>query len=303
MNITRHLYLSTAVRAPDDPPAAPDLAAGDPPTPIVSVAGAETSVSGDPPAAAPEVEAPKPADPPSIPMRVFQQRVGEETTRRQAEERRRTEAEQKAANLQAIIDRMQTEGRVPVDPAVPPTAAPRTPVAPAASANLEEAVRREVDQREVTRNISGVIEKGVQEFTQAQWDEKSNVLAALGAATPEFVQDVIAVDPANAHRILFQLAEDPGKAADLAAMDVRRRTAELTRMSMVEQAKNPPAAKPETAASAAPKTPVSRAPAPVAIARTNADVGDVDWESPDGNAKITDAEFEKRYKAKYYKTA
>jgi hypothetical protein len=100
--------------------------------------------------------------------------------------------------------------------------------------------------------------------------------------------DVIAADPVNAHKIIFTLAKDPERAAELANMDMRQRTAELTRMSMAEQAKTPPAAKAAEPAPAAPKTPVSKAPAPTVVARTNADVGEVDPATPDGNEKMTD---------------
>jgi hypothetical protein len=302
MNITRHLYLSTAVRAPDEPAADPvDSPA---PEPVVAAADAPAA---DPPAPQAELPlanpAPAPAPQTMVPLRVLQQRVGEESNKRQAIERRATEAETKAANLQAIIDRLQAERAAP-DPAADPARAPVHPAprpAPVEQPDIAEAVRREVDSREVTRSINDVISKGVSEFTQAQWDEKSNILAALGAATPEFVQDVIAVDPANAHRIIFELANDPGKAADLASMNVRQRTAELTRMSMAEQAKNPPAAKVEApTAPAASKTPVSRAPAPTAVTRTNADIGEVDPTTPEGNEKMSDQQFEKWYKDKYY---
>lgn len=298
MNITRHLYLSTALRAPEDggsadPPAdppAPEVMASDPP-------------AADPPAADPPAPTPAPA-PPTIPMSVFQRRVNEETNKRQAFEQRATEAETKAANLQAIIDRLQAEQqRPPADPAAAPAPAPRAPAPPVQQPDIAEAVRREVDSREATRSIQDVIAKGTAEFTQAQWDEKAGILAALGAATPEFVQDVIAVDASNAHRIIFSLANDPAKAADLAGMNVRQRTAELTRMSMAEQAKNPPAAKVDPAPVPAAKTPVSKAPAPTSVPRTNSDAGSIDPTSPDDNAKMSDAQFEKWYKEKYYKRA
>jgi hypothetical protein len=306
MNITRHLYLSTALRAPDDEGgAAPTDPAGDQPAP-------EVVAATDPPAA--EVPAPEAADPPAppapaippptmVPLRVLQQRVGEETTRRQTEERRRAEAEQRAVDLQAIIERMQAGQQPPAaDPAQPTPPPAARPAAP--QPDLKEAVRQALSEQEVSRSINDVIQKGVQEFTQAQWDEKANVLAALGAASPEFVQDVIAVDPANAHRIIFSLAEDPGKAADLASMNVRQRTAELTRMSMAEQAKNPtPAAPAAPAAPAKPAVPVSRAPAPTTVPRAHAEPGEIDPTTPEGNDKMSDKDFEKWYKQKYYKTA
>jgi hypothetical protein len=140
-----------------------------------------------------------------------------------------------------------------------------------------------------------VVSKGVQEFTAAEWQEKSEILAALGAATPEFVQDVIAVDPTNAHRIIFALANDPSKAADLASMNVRQRTAELTRMSMAEQAKNPPAAKTEPAPTVV-KTTVSKAPAPTTVPRAHAEGGEIDPTTPDGNDKMSDEQWGKWFK-------
>jgi hypothetical protein len=306
MNITRHLYLSTAVRAPDEPAATP---VGDAPPPEVAEVVTEAPAAVDPPAPGPEPApppAPAPAPQTMVPLRVLQQRVGEESNKRQAVERRATEAETKAANLQAIIDRLQAERQAAPGADPTPAPAPRAP-APVEQPDIAEAVRREVDSREVTKSINDVIGKGVAEYTQAQWDEKSNILAALGAATPEFVQDVIAVDPANAHRIIFALAEDPGKAADLASMNVRQRTAELTRMSMAEQAKNPPAAKIDPAPAPAPKTPVSKAPAPTAVTRTNADVGEVDPTTPEGDAKMSDAQWSAWFKEhgakKLFKTA
>src|ERR1700744_5237680 len=238
MNITRHLYLSTAVRAPDDERGAAEVVV-EPVLTEVAAADPQAEVAAEVPAdpePAPVAEPPKQT---MVPLRVLQQRIGEESNKRQAIETRAREAEARAAEYQAIIERLQ-QSQQQADPAVDPTrtAAPRA-IAPVEQPNLEEAVRRVVDQREAAKSISDVIQRGVQDFTQAAWDEKANILGALGAASPEFVQDVIAVDPVNEHRIIFALAEDPGKAADLASMNVRQRTAELTRMSMAEQAKTP----------------------------------------------------------------
>jgi hypothetical protein len=239
-----------------------------------------------------------------VPLRVLQQRVGEESSKRQAFEQRATAAETKAANLQAIIDRMQAENRTPPDPNAPPRQPEPAARAPAAEQpDMAEAVRREVDSREATRTLSGVIGKGVQEFTKAEWDEKMGILGSLvtdDAALVAFAQDVIAVDPENAHRIIFELANDPGKAADLASMNVRQRTAELTRMSMTEQAKNPPAAKVADPAPPAPKVPVSKVPAPVAVPRAHAEPGEIDPTTPEGNDKLDDKAWEKWYKDKHY---
>lgn len=298
MNITRHLCLATALRAPDD-----GVGTADPV--IETVAPAEVAAT-DPPAAeaAPaEVVAVVPPPAPTIPMSVFQRRVGEETSKRQAVERRATEAEARAAEYQAIIERMQA-GQA--DPAADQTRTVAPRAVPAQQPDLEEAVRRVVDQRETSRSISDVVQRGVSEFTEAQWNEKSAILASLGAASPEFVQDVIAVDSANAHRIIFALAEDPGKAADLASMPLRQRTAELTRMSMTEQAKTTtPAA--GTAPAAPVKTAISKAPAPVALPRAHAEQAAVDPTTPEGDGKMTDEQWGKWFKAegakKLFRTA
>lgn len=67
---------------------------------------------------------------------------------------------------------------------------------------------------------------------QQGFNDALSVLNATGAASDEFVGNVIAVDRTNAHLILEKLSRDPEKAARIAAMSGAQQIAELTRMSM-----------------------------------------------------------------------
>jgi hypothetical protein len=101
----------------------------------------------------------------------------------------------------------------------------------------------------------------------------------------EFLMDVFAVDKENAHQILDTLAQDPEQATALAAMDSRRRTAALTRLSMATN----------TAPVTAPKTvpaakQVSRAPAPAPQVEPSASKV-VDWRKDDSDDATFDVGF------------
>lgn len=248
----------------------------------------------EPPAPEPE-PAPAPKTPATVPLRILQERVGEVTRKKDQDI---ADRDRKIAEYEAILARVQA------DPAAAP-AAPRAAPAAAApapgEATFEEAVNRTVTQREAVKSINAMVAQGRNEFSAAEWNEKAEILGAVGAASPEFVMDVIAADPANAHKIIFQLAQDPERASALANMDIRQRTAELTRMSMAEQAKAPAAAAP--AAPAAPATQVSRAPAPKPPIAPHAPAADIDPTTAEGNEKMSDQQFEKWYKEKYMKRA
>ena len=232
-----------------------------------------------------------PAEPPKVPVRIMQERLGEVTRKKDAEIEAR---DRRIAEYEAILQRMQQP-----KPGEPER--PRAAPAPAAGEpNFEQAVQTAVTQREANRAISAMVSAGRAAFTPAEWNEKAEILGAVGAASPEFVMDVIAADPVNAHKIIFTLAQDPERAAELVNMDMRQRTAELTRMSMAEQAKTPSGEKP---APEAPKPAVSRAPAPKPAIAPRAAAVEVDPTTPDGDAKMSDAEWEKWYKNKYMKRA
>jgi hypothetical protein len=303
MNILRHLYLSTAMRAPDDGgAAAPD------PVAVVAEVPAAAEVAPDPaatevvPEATPAVRAPT-----MVPLRILQERVGEETTKRQQFELRATQAEQRAADLQAILDRMQAERPDPANP----TPAPRAPAAaaPAAAprqgtAEFNAAVKAEAQQQHFYDETLAVKAAGEAKFKD--FGDTLAVLTAIGATNDDFLSDLFAVDKTGAHEILDKLAKDPERAASLVRMDTRRRIAELTRMSdaIKPVAADPAAAAAIVAAKPAAAAPAqSRAPAPKPVIVPQAAAHEVDPTTPDGNEKLSDEDFEKWYKGKYYKRA
>ena len=254
---------------PNNPPPAPTP---DPaPTPA---AAADPAIPGDP-AAAPEGE-PKPPHGNTGKKPWYMGRISEESERA-----RRAEAQ--LAEAQALLDRFNKTP--PADPK-----APRAPMS--ADADIETRARQLADEQLQNREIQRVIQKGVGHFTD--WDSRAETLAAVGAATPAFVLDVVSVDPENAHLILHQLADNPDRASQLARMDGRTRTVELVKMSM---ALNPPSngapAKP-----AAPAKTVSKAPPPPPQIEPGASPS-IDWRSD----KASDADFSKGWEENQAKRA
>lgn len=268
-------YRLPLFQAPDTPaagggdPPAPEPAAGDPPA---APAAGEAPPAGDPPAVE-DVDPPAPGgdDPPA---RVhgntgrkpwYNVRISEESEARRRAERERDD-------YKAMIERLQGGA---ADPNAPP--APRNP------ADDDARVTQRAAEIVAQQQIQTVISKGVEKFED--WDDRVEVLGSAGAASPEFVMDVISVDPDNAHAILHQLSEDPERAARLAKMNSRARTIELVKMSMSTKQ---PGAKPAAAAPAAPVPPksVSRAPAPPPPVEPGSSPA-VDWRSD----KVSDADF------------
>lgn len=244
--------------------------------------------AGDPPPADPPAPEP-PADPPAPePAKAQTPKWAiDEITKLRAEKRDAdARAEREAAarrDAEALAQRLQNGGKEP----------PATPSAPAAPSqdqyqrDVETAAARQL----MGQDIATVANTGTSEFRD--WNEKTNILAAVGAASPEFVLDVIAVDKANAHKILYGLANDPEKAAQLASMDPRRRIAELTRIAAVTEKK--PAADPKPAAPVAPEPKaVSKVPAPKPPMEPLAPAAK-DWTADD----VSDEEFSRGWDQKY----
>lgn len=240
------------------------------------------------PAVAPAVDPPAPATDPAAADPVdpkphgnkgrkpwYLDRISEESeARRQAEERARA-AEELAARLQ----RGDTNN---------------PPNTPANDADVETRARQIADERVNGDKIRSVISAGISNFTD--WDQKAEMLGAVGAASPAFVLDVVSVDPVNAHVILHQLADDPQKAAHLAKMDTRARTIELVKMSMAANASTAaPAA--DTKPAPQPKT-VSKAPAPPPAIEPGS-APSIDWRSD----KASDADFSKGWEENARKRA
>lgn len=241
-------------QAPDAPPAADPApavdpatiapAAGDPPAPIAE-APVDPGAGDPPPAPLAEPAEPKPhGNKGKKPW--YLERISEESSEKARERDARLAAEERARNAEDLVKRLQRGG---ADPA--PTTEPR-----GAEVDVEARAQQIADERLSRNTISGVVSAGVSAFDD--WDSKTEMLAAVGAATPAFVLDVASVDPQNAHKILHQLADNPDKAARLAKMDSRARTIELVRMSMALSGET----KTEPAAAPPPAKTVSRAPPP-----------------------------------------
>lgn len=260
--------------------------------PAVAAAASAASASNEAPAAVnPAANETPPADPAADPAAIaaidpaepkphgnkgkkpwYLDRISEETRRAQ-------EAEARALNAEALLERSQT--RNPADPAAPP--APR-----ADESAIETRARQIADERVAGEKIQTVIRSGIAKFDD--WDERAATLGAAGAATPDFVLDVVSVDPVNAHLILHQLADDPQKAARLAKMDTRSRTIELVKMSMAASPNAAPAPAAEIKPAIPPKA-VSRAPAPPPPVDPGSAQA-VDWRT---DKNISDQEWSKRW--------
>jgi hypothetical protein len=287
MDILRHLYLSSALRAPDEPAAiidpidpvlAADPVAADPVVDPVADPAADPAAVADP---APSAPAPL-----MMPMKTFQKVVGEVREEKRQERAAREAAEQKAADLQAIIERMQADPAVPA--AAPKPAAPAAPV----PTEFQAAVKAQAAHDRFVEDTVGVRNAGMSAFPD--FAQSLDILAAVGATTnDDFVADLLAVDKAGAHILVDKLAKDPEKAASLVGMDSRRRIAELTRMADAPKTEIKPEA-PKPAA-------ISKAPAPAPRLAPLASAPEVDPTTPDGDAKMDDKAWEAWYKSKYMK--
>lgn len=147
-----------------------------------------------------------------------------------------------------------------------------------------ELVRREAQRQRFLEDVNDLKSKGLGQFGQA-FNETINTLTATGAATDDFVADVMAVDKANAHILLATIAKDPERAVALAQMNSRQRIAELTRMTMAPASTNDNKTTPTT-----PKTTVSRAPAPPPPLNPGGKKA-VDWRADDASDDEFDAGF------------
>lgn len=291
MNL-RHYLLSSVCRSPDEPTAEPEVteALAEP------AALAEPEVIAEPePAPAPE---PKRA-PQMVPLRVLQERVGEESTKRAAEARRAEAAETRAANAEALLQRMQNSGEEPGKPAPQPRAEQPQ--------NFDRAVAERAEQLVFEDTKGGLVQKGYSEFGKPAFDDACSVVVACGYPPDDLVRDLLAVDGSNASKLIMELSKDGERAARLAGMNSRQRISELTRMAMTAATTAEPAPKvepkPAPAAEVVAKPAVSRAPSPKPAVAPHAAAPEVDPTTPEGNDKMDDKQWEAWYKNKYMKRA
>lgn len=200
-----------------------------------------------------------------------------------------TNAKRKLADENATLKKMLEAKEPVVDPAAP---APRAAPAARSDEDINQLVEQRASQKRLYDDTSDIRDMGLKEFPD--FGNTVQVLQALGATTDEFMADIVAVDKANAHKILDKLAKDPEKTASLVSMDPRRRTAELTRLSMAEGAK--PAA---AAAPAVPAVAISKAPKPAASIAAAAGAAETDGLGDE----VDDATFSKNWDKKFLKRA
>ena len=275
MNVTRHFFAFP--RSPDDPAADP--------APVVADPAADPAAAVEPAVSDPVEPDPAPApvaDAPAMPAWALE-RIGEETNKRRAAEEMAQQNAARVREYEEIVKRLQTDPKAPVDPAKP---APRTD-APSPS------VQQEAANIVFQRDVATISENGGKAFG-AKWNEAVSRLNAFGANSNEFVADVMAIDQARAHEIMFDISQDGEKAVALARMAPARRIAEITRMAMTKAAsatdpKPEPKADPKPASD--PKPAISKAPAPKPAIAPLAAAPEVDPRTPEGNDKMSDAEF------------
>jgi hypothetical protein len=284
MTIWRHLDFNSVVcRSPDEPAAEPVLEPAPEPAPT-SEPVAEPVAEPAPESAPPTAAALTPAPERMVSAKIFEKTAFELREDRRQANARAEAAEKRANDFQAIIERLQAGNP---DPSAP-SATPRTP-APAAPTDFQAAVRAQSAADRLKEDSLAVLATGQQAF--GDFGQSLSILTAVGALSDDIVSDLIAIDKTSAHIIIDKLAKDPEKAASLVTMDSRRRIAELTRMTVVPAAAPQPAPAPAVAAPAAPA--ISRAPAPAPRVAPVAQAQDVDPTTPDGNEKMSDAQWEK----------
>lgn len=215
----------------------------------------------------------------------YMDRIHKETNAKNAEREARLAAERRATDAEALAQRLANPDGDPARPAV------RQP-AQQSEQDIEQLVEQRANLKRLDEDANDILSAGNTEF--ADFTNSRQILYALGATSNEFIADLIAVDKTNAHKILDKLAKDPEKTATLVSMDPRRRTAELTRLSMAEGAK--PAA---AAAPAAPAIPISKAPKPAAPLAPAAGAPETEGLGDD----VDDATFSKNWDKKFLKRA
>lgn len=276
-------------------PAAPGLA----PAPVVTDPAAPTAD------AAPAVEPAQPPKPQMVPVTV----VAELRGKARSLENELAQARREAADARALAERL-TAGNKGTEPAAsaPAAVAPavRTP-APSSAPSADDDVNRRAEYLIFQRDVAAVRDAGMAQYGQ-QFVDTIRALAAYGADDDTFVSQALAVARGNnvpAHVLLHDLAQDGEKTVALVTMTPTQRIAELTRMAMAQAAAkttDPKTADAKTAAPAAAtelKPAVSKAPAPKPALAPVAAAPDIDPRTPEGNEKMTDAEWEAWYKKTY----
>lgn len=216
--------------------------------PVVAVEAEPAPAPIEEPAPAPVPEpAKRTVDAPDWAMR----RIHEETNRRQEEARARQAAEREAAELRAVLEKLQ-KGDKPAD--APARPAPKTD-------DYDAAVRAGVERQRFVDDTHAVLRAGQAAFPN--FDDALKRLAAVEVITnDDCVADIIGVAGRDgAHILVDKLAGDLEQAERIAKMSQRARITELTKMNMTEQPKPAPAVE-QPKPAPKPAAAISKAPPP-----------------------------------------
>jgi hypothetical protein len=223
-------------------------------------------------------------------------RVGEETNKRRTYEARTAELERKLAEserrtqaAEELARRVQTGDKAP-----PPV---RDVTPPVNEASRQQEINQAATMQRLAEESRDIDARGVKQFGR-EWSESVSLLQSLDGNNLDFMADVLAADRSKAPEIIHALAKEPERLATIITMNPRQRAAELARvaMTLTDTKKTDP--EPKADAKPAAKQ-VSKAPAPKPQLAPVAAALEVDPRTPEGNEKMTDAQFEQWYKAKY----
>jgi len=249
---------------------------------------AGTPAPVDPPADAPVVDPVEavetPVDPPEPPQ---EQRVPISVVTGLRAKSREQEAEiarlsREANDAKALAERLANGNN---QPPAPPT-------------SDDADVDRRADFKLFLRDVETMRGDGLRDFGPA-FNDTIRILNAVGADDNSFVSQVMAVDRANAHKLLTEIAKEPERAIALVQMDPTRRIAELTRISMAtaKTPVTPASTSPTTSPPVSKTTPktVSKAPPPAPPVEPSASKV-VDWRTDDASDDDFTAGFQEMMK-------
>ncbi len=198
-------------------------------------------------------------------------------------------ADEARAEADAALRRAQTAEEM-LARATTQDPAARAPAAARAQSDPQEfqnAVRQQAQADRFMEDVNRVRNEGFAKFPN-EFAHAIDAAGAVGLGRPDVLADLFAVDPVNAHEILYALTREDNleRAAALAEMDPRRRIAEFTRMS--DAAKKGATV---TTTTTTPAKVVSKAPAPAPRIEPST-TRTVDWRADETDDATFNAGFD-----------
>lgn len=223
--------MSDPGNTPEAPPTLIEQDGAVPETVIPAEPVVETPAA-EPEAPAPEAKAEEAAKPKQKPW--WQDRIDEQTRKRRDAERERDELAAKLAE------------NAPADPETP-AFDPKN-----FESLVDQAAERKLAQRQVKDRTESWFKAGQTEFGGESFNEKCNMVAAMGAGdSPEFMAIITdsEIIP-DGHKVVAALADHPEEAQRILSLGPVKMAAALTRFAATNSVK-------------APEAPISQAPAPI----------------------------------------